>query len=210
MLRSTPIRRPVATLLPASSRFALVLAALPVLVAPWLTPTPAASASSDRWLHIAVDGTAEDPERVRIHLPMKLVAALEPIVEKYGWGDGDFACKFNGTSFDRAQIVEILKAVSEAKDGELITIDDAEDHVRVTKEKNDLVIRVREQKDSTAKVDVRMPLTVARALASGKGDDLDLGAALEALSKVESSELVSVQDDGERVRIWIDAKNTSD
>ncbi len=179
-----------------------------------LLPPPSSAdsgSSKDRWLHVAVDGTPEDPERVRIHLPMRLVAALEPIVAKYAAGHGDFACHVNGASFDRKELLEIIDAVEDVKDGEFIVVDDAADHVRVSKEKGDIVIHVTERgKDSGERVDVRMPIAVARALTAGKGDDLDYAAALEALSKVESTELVSVHDNGERVRIWVDTKNTSD
>jgi hypothetical protein len=187
----------------------LALAAAPLSA---LSSAAADSGSSkDRWLHVAVDGTPEDPERVRIHLPMRLAAALSPIVAKYATGDGDFVCNLNGATFDREDLLEVLDAVDDVKDGEFIMVDDATDHVRVSKEKGDIVIHVTERgKDSGERVDVRMPIVVARALTAGKGDDLDFAAALEALSNVESTELVSVHDNGERVRIWIDTKNTSD
>ena len=209
---------------------ALAAASLSALLSAFASPpSPALAASSkaaaDRWLHVAVDGTADDPERVRIHLPMKLVAALEPVIRKHGLDDRDFSWCVNGAELDRDDLREIIAAVKASKDGELIAVDDAEDRVRVLKEKNSLVIRVREGGESkpggpektgakgaakadveieTESVDIRIPISVAEALVKGNGEELDLGAAIEALDALGSTELVSVHDGGERVRIWID------
>jgi hypothetical protein len=214
------------------------------LVAP-LSPSPSTAlaasskSSDDRWLHVSVDGTADDPERVRIHLPMKLVAALEPVIRKHGLDDDGFSWRVNGAEFDRADLRAILEAVKSSKDGEFIAVDDAEDRVRVVKEKDVLVVQVRErggddsepskpgkhakgardEEDArekadveieTEEVDIRIPISVAEALVQGEGDELDLGAAIEALAKLDSTELVSVKDGEDRVRIWIDTKNTAD
>lgn len=181
----------------------------------------ARSPETDRWIHVAVDGSGEEGERVRVNLPVKLVSALEPILSKHGI-DNESIFHLNGRELTREDLVEILQAVKAAKDGELISVDDADDHVRITKEKGFMLIHVTEHAkggdkvkkgrdaEPTETVDVKIPIPVLEALLSGPKDELDLGAALAALSSIDSNELVSVKDGDEIVRIWIDDKNASD
>jgi hypothetical protein len=48
---------------------------------------------------------------------------------------------------------------------------------------------------------------VVAALLSGSGDELNVGAALEALVRRGEGELLTVNGDDETVRIWIDARS---
>jgi hypothetical protein len=181
--------------------------------------TDARAGSDDHWIHISVDGTDEKPERVRVNLPLTLITALEPLLAQH-CGDPESIFSINGRDMDREDLLAILKSVKSAKDGEFITVDDDTDHVRISKEKGVLYVRVREKAGKGEKgdegesggerVDLQVPIVVVEALVSGTGDELDLGAALKALVASGQRELVSVDDDGERVRIWIDDKNTSD
>src|SRR5271156_43805 len=54
-------------------------------------------------------------------------------------------------------------------------------------------------------VEVKIPLSVVDALLSGKKDELDLVAGLRMLSSQGDTELVSVKDEENTVRIWIDS-----
>jgi hypothetical protein len=63
---------------------------------------------------------------------------------------------------------------------------------------------------SESKVEIKVPMKVVDALFSSGKDELDVVAALRALSSNGDMELVSVKDDDETVRIWIDSKNISD
>jgi hypothetical protein len=58
-------------------------------------------------------------------------------------------------------------------------------------------------------VEVKIPLSVVDALLSGKKDELDLIAGLHMLSAQGDTELVSVKDGEDTVRVWIDSKNTN-
>jgi hypothetical protein len=62
---------------------------------------------------------------------------------------------------------------------------------------------------SVSHVEVRVPLAVVDALLSGKKDELDLLAGLRMLSAQGDTELVSVKDGEESVRVWVDSKNTN-
>ncbi len=61
-----------------------------------------------------------------------------------------------------------------------------------------------------SRVDVKIPMKVVDALFSAGKDELDLVAALRALSAHGDTELVSVKSDENTVRVWLDSKNISD
>ncbi|HXY23107.1 MAG TPA: hypothetical protein VEI73_00520, partial [Candidatus Acidoferrum sp.] len=91
---------------------------------------------------------------------------------------------------------------------------------RVAKESNHLIIHVVEKgrvdekgKASDAKkcqVEIKVPMKVIDALLSAGKDELDLVAALHALSAQGDTELVSVKDSENTVKVWLDSKNVSD
>jgi hypothetical protein len=58
-------------------------------------------------------------------------------------------------------------------------------------------------------VEVKIPMKVIDALFSAGKDELDLVAALRALSTQGDTELVSVKDQENTVRIWLDSKNVA-
>jgi hypothetical protein len=58
-------------------------------------------------------------------------------------------------------------------------------------------------------VEVKIPLAVVDALFSAGNDELDLVAGLRALSAQGDTELVSVKDEENTVRVWVDSKNTN-
>ena len=59
-------------------------------------------------------------------------------------------------------------------------------------------------------MDIRIPVPVVEALFSGKSDELDLMAAVRALSSQGDLQLTAVDEDSSLVRIWVDTKNVSD
>jgi hypothetical protein len=61
-----------------------------------------------------------------------------------------------------------------------------------------------------SKVEIKIPMKVVDALFSAGKDELDLVAALHALSTYGDTELVSVKDDESTVRVWLDSKNVSE
>ena len=57
-----------------------------------------------------------------------------------------------------------------------------------------------------SRVEIKVPMKVVDALFSAGKDELDVVAALRALSSFGDSELVSVKDSENTVRVWIDSK----
>ena len=111
----------------------------------------------------------------------------------------------------------LMSAVRDAKDGEFVTVQNKEEDVRVAKQGNYFLVHViekdRDSKDKDAKrskVEVKVPMKVVDALFSGKKDEVDLVAGLHALALQGDTELVSVKDREQTVRVWLDSKNVSD
>ena len=61
-----------------------------------------------------------------------------------------------------------------------------------------------------SEVEVKVPIRVVDALFSSGKDELDLVAALHALAAQGATELVSVKDQENTVRVWLDSKNATD
>lgn len=165
--------------------------------------------AADRWIHVAVDGTDDDPERVRVNVPLELVETVLPILEDSEICEEDF---LDDSDLTKEELVALLRAVKDAQDGEYVTVEDGDEHVRVMKQDGHLLVKVEEgEGDHQERVEVRFPMAVLDALVAGEGDDLDIAAAVRALGEHGEGNLVEVNDsDGTTVRIWIDTQNVSD
>ena len=104
----------------------------------------------------------------------------------------------------------ILEALRTVGDAEFVTVESADETVRVAKQGGYLVATVDERTGSEDKVNVRIPFQVVEALLSGGADELDLVAAVRALSQHGDGVLVTVQDKKTNVRVWVDSRNTSE
>lgn len=166
------------------------------------------AAEQEKWLHIKVDSKGEKAETVRINIPLSLAEKVLPLVQVEGLRDGKI--RIDGCPHADVNLPAILAAVRDARDGEYVTVQSADENVRVAKEKGLLLIAVRSEKAGGEKVDVRLPLGIAESLASAGNGELDMLAAVKALSSAGDMQLVSVQDGKETVGIWIDSRNTTE
>jgi hypothetical protein len=83
--------------------------------------------------------------------------------------------------------------------------------VRVAKSNGNLIVHVLDKTKDGEKVDVTVPMKVVDALFSTtKDNELDVAAAIRALSDAGDAVLVTVQDATEHVRIWIDSHSSSE
>jgi hypothetical protein len=83
--------------------------------------------------------------------------------------------------------------------------------VRVAKQGGYFLAHVLDKSQSRkSHLEVKVPMMVVDALFSAGKDELDLVAGLHALSSQGDTELVSVKDEENTVRIWLDSKNATD
>ncbi len=197
----------------------LALATAGSVVTP-ITRAQSAAQPAERWLHVSVNSTDADGETVRVNVPLALVEKVLPAINKNMLQSGKI--RVNELRVNEVDLRAVFEAVRDTKDGEFVTVQSRKNNVRVAKEAGYLVVRVREMKEARKtdkpdekpaalfeeRVDVRVPMSVVDALLSGAKDELDLVAAVRALSAHGDTILVTVEDRKNTVKIWVDSKNT--
>jgi hypothetical protein len=184
--------RKIRTLLAAAS---LVLAA------------GAAQADSDLWLHVKVEG--DDGENVSVNLPLSLIEVALPMIPNEHFSDGEFVLDGrwdSGHNLSISQLRDLWNELKSTPDMTFVTVEDGDESVTVSKSNGYLQVHADE---SDEKIEVRIPESVVDALLSGEGETLDIRAAVTALAAQGEGELVTVNGDDERVRVWIDSSSDS-
>ncbi|HLZ92410.1 MAG TPA: hypothetical protein VKQ28_11890 [Candidatus Acidoferrum sp.] len=200
------------------------LACAALLLAAWaLVPQPAAAQASsasglvqtvaasshDRWLHVRVENPTGKDETVRVNVPLELAEKVLPTINKDRLHSGRI--HIDEMDSHGVDLRALLDAVRTSKDGEFVTVQNKDSDVRVAKENGYLLVHVYEKnKPKKSRVEVKVPMKVVDALFSAGKDELDLVAGLRALSAQGDTELVSVKNEENTVRVWLDSKNVSD
>jgi hypothetical protein len=113
--------------------------------------------------------------------------------------------------FNGVDVRALLDALRTAPDNEFVTVKQKDQDVRVAKSNGNLIVHVLDKSKDGQKVDVTIPMKVVDALFSTvKDNELDVAAAIRALSDAGDAVLVTVQDATEHVRIWIDSHSASE
>jgi hypothetical protein len=201
----------------------LTLALAAVTLAPIATFAQSASAK-DQWIHVRVESKDNKGETVRVNVPIELAEKVLPAINKNNLHDGKV--RIDSAHMEDVDLRALLDAIRTSKDGEYVTVQGHENDVRVAKSAGYLIIHVTDKtanilsdakgehsKASTpheSKVEIKVPMKVVEALLSAGKDELDVVAALRALSGNGDTELVSVKDQENTVRIWVDSKNIPD
>jgi hypothetical protein len=168
------------------------------------------SSSKERWLHVRVENPDRKEESVRVNVPLELAEKVLPTINHDRLQNG----KVHVDKFDHegVDVRALVDAVRTSKDGEFVTVQSHDADVRVAKQNNYLLVHVYDKKNPSKKsrVEVKVPMSVVNALFSAGKDELDLVAGLHALAAQGDTELVSVKDEENTVRVWLDSKNVSD
>lgn len=200
---------------------ALTLAAA-LLITSALTPNAAAQTSSatasartvstssgDRWLHVRVTNPGSKKETVRVNVPLELAEKVLPTINKDRLHGGKV--RFDDIDCHGVDLKALADAVRTSKDGEFVTVQNKDSDVRVAKQNGTLFVHVIDKnRAKKSQVEVKVPMRVVDALFSAGKDELDLVAALHALSSQGDTELVSVKDEENTVRVWLDSKSVTD
>ncbi len=192
---------------------ALLLAALAAMAQATAAQTSSTqsttSAKQERWLHVRVISTEAKGETVRVNVPLELAEKVLPTVNHDRLHNGKV--KIDCAHVNDVDLRALVDAIRTAKDGEYVTVQSNDADVRVAKENNHLIVHVLEKgKPKKSQVEIKVPMKVVDALFSAGKDELDLVAALHALSTQSDTELVSVKDSENTVRVWLDSKNVTD
>ncbi|HXM96092.1 MAG TPA: hypothetical protein VOA64_17865 [Candidatus Dormibacteraeota bacterium] len=170
------------------------------------------SAAPDRWLHIRVVNSDSKGETVRVNVPLELAEKVLPTINKERLQHGKV--KIDQARLNDVDLHSLMDAIHSAKDGEYVTVLGADQDLRVAKQGGQLLVHVLDKsgnhKSKNSQVEIKMPMNVVDALFSAGKDELDIVAALHALSTQGDTELVSVKDKDNTVRIWLDSKNLTE
>jgi hypothetical protein len=169
---------------------------------------PAVAAPAEKYLHVNV----EDPtkgEKVNVNVTLSMAEKVLPAINNHGLHDGKVS--IHNAEMNGVDVRALLDAVRTAPDNEFVTVKDNDSDVRVAKANGNIIVHVIDKKNKEQKVDVTVPLKVVDALFStAKNDELDIAAALRALNEAGDVLLVTVQDSSQKVRVWVDSRNTQD
>lgn len=160
--------------------------------------------ASAQWLHVRVEEEGKQ-ERVRLNLPLKLVEAVVPVLQKQAFPT--HGLQVGGQDLSVEELREIWNSIKSQGDYEMVAVEEGDTRVRVSIE-GDYLYVISDESSATT-VNVRVPVEVVDALLSGEGQELNIAAALRALSTVEDGDLVSVRDRETTVRVWIDQQSSS-
>jgi hypothetical protein len=173
--------------------------------------TPALAAPKDRYLHIRVEDSAHG-ESVNVNLPLSMAERVLPAVNHGNLHQGRVT--ISHADMDGIDVPALLDAIHTAPDNEFVTVKKHDQKVRVAKMNGNLVVHVTEGgKDSKDphKMEITVPMKVVDALFStAKKDELDIAAAIRALSAAGDTLLVTVHDATQHVRIWVDSRGSSE
>lgn len=183
-----------------------------------LWPLPAVaqnSSKTDQWIHVRVESKDDSEETVKVNVPIELAVKVLPAIHHNQLQGGKI--HISKGDLNDVDLRALLDAVRSARDGEYVTVESNQDHVRVSKNAGYLYVHVEEKKRgekqvksaAESKVEVKVPMKVVDALFSAGKDELDVVAALQVLSSSGDTELVSVKDEQNTVHVWIDSKNIS-
>ncbi len=167
-----------------------------------LISLPVAGASK-QWLHVQVHGDSD--EKVNVNIPLSLVSTILPLIEdkaeeglsRHGhWDDSDMSV---------SQMREIWNAVKSEGAFELASVNSGEHRFSIFLDGQ--YLRVESDEGAKERVTVKLPTVLVDALLSGEGENFNIMAALDALQNLGNQELVLVEADDTRVRVWIDEFN---
>jgi hypothetical protein len=167
--------------------------------------TFSAQAASKEWLHIHVDETKNDAEKVRINIPLSLIEVMVPLIEEEAIKDGQI--NINDREISTKELKKLWAAVKEEGDAEFVTVEKRGENVRIFTQNN--FLNVQSTKDIEGKVNIKIPLAIVDAMLSGPENQLNLAAAVKALKDSGVRDLITVESDNSKVLVWIDDRNTS-
>jgi hypothetical protein len=166
-----------------------------------------AMADNQQWMHVRVQESGG--EKVSINLPLSLVESMLTGIETDEIQHGRVV--IDKLEFNRDLIREIITAARENQNMDFVTIKENDQEIRIASKDEDLLVTLDEGKRGKAGAEIRVPLKVVEALLGGAvEDELDFAAALRVLGEGKGSQLVTMRDGDESVRVWVDADAESD
>jgi len=175
-----------------------------------LLATAAFGAPAEKYLHVRVT-SGSDKEVVSVNVPLSLAEKVIPAINHGKLNQGKVT--IDNADMKDVDVRAILDAVKNSPDGDYVTIQGKDQDVRVAKSKGNLIVHVTDKsggkEKSGQKVDVIIPMSVVNALVPSDKHEIDLVAAIHALSNSGEKLMVTVHDADDDVKVWVDAESGS-
>jgi hypothetical protein len=160
--------------------------------------------NTERYLHVRVQDSKDGGESVAVNVPLSIAEKVLPTVNKGKLQGG--MVHIDNADMNDIDIKGLMDAIRSAPDNEFVSVKQKDQDVRVAKSNGNIVIHVVQRDKDAEKVDVTVPMKVIDALfANAKNNEVDVAAALHALSDAGDSLLVTVESATEHVKIWVDS-----
>lgn len=160
------------------------------------------AAARDSWLHVHVAESDSSGEDVKINIPLALVESLLPAIHSDEFSGG--ILRLDSFDTDGIDLRELVAALRDAPDANFVTVKSDSGTVRVMKENGIIKVHVDDEGD---KVRIRLPLDIVDAMLEGGDNELNILAALRALSNADHGDLITVESDDSFVRVWVDNRS---
>jgi hypothetical protein len=171
----------------------------------------ASAAAPEKFIHVRVKDPSKG-EMVSVNFPLSVAEKVLPTIQKGNLHQGKVT--IGSAELHDIDIRALLAAVAESPDNEFVTVKEKGQEVRVAKSKGNFIIHVVDSEESekkdekqAEKVDVIVPIAVVNALVPNDKQELDLMAAIHALSEAGDALLVTVHDGTQEVKVWVDSQN---
>jgi hypothetical protein len=158
------------------------------------------------WIHVEVEETGAENSHVKVNLPLSVVEIAADAAPEKLLPHGRLDLGHLDHDIEVEDLRRMWQALRDAGDEELVSVEGDDESVAIRRDGEQVIIDVNDAQGSE-NVRVQVPVTVIDALLSGDGNELDVRAALEQLRKSKRGEVIRVDDDETRVRIWIDERD---
>jgi hypothetical protein len=157
----------------------------------------AAAAESSFWLHVKVD--EGDGAKVTVNLPVSILEKAMPMIPAHELNHARIGVE--DADVELEDLRALWQEIKSSPDMTFVTVEDTDEHVRVWKEKQWVYVEVRDGEGAES-VDVKIPEGVVDALLAG--EEIDVEAAVRALVDHGAGDFVTVRDESDTVRVWVD------
>lgn len=157
-------------------------------------------AQTANWLHVEVNDSGEKASKVNVNLPLSVAKVALGMAPKQFTDKA--VEKLNDRDVSIADLRKLWAEIKNAGSAEFVTVQEADETVRVAREGDWVRVRVDKTGDKPERVKVDIPIGVVDALLSGDGESFNLLAAINELEG-NTGDIVNVEDGDETVRVWI-------
>jgi hypothetical protein len=149
---------------------------------------------------VVVDVREGGPDGHHIVVPFPLVLAQAAVAVAPAMAPAD-KMRIPDEALEHMSVArEVLQALAEAPDGELVRVEERDELVVVAKEGRSLRVRVSGSREN---VSVNVPLGLALQALPDEDGRIRTAALAGALAGVRFTDLVEVQDGNDQVRVWV-------